>query len=663
MFQNISEQIEQDDIEDNIDNKKGNWKIIIKNMVKPQNILLYIIAILISTVSIMNGQAPFGLAILAASISNGTVAFPVFIATIIGTIIGFGKEGTLSYLLNAFVFLGLILLIKPKRHIESRNERQKIGKHLVTAIFLVQAFQIFSASFTVGKVLETILNCTIVYIFYKIFVNSMPVIKELGKSKVFTAEEAIGASLLMAIAICAINPISIYGFSIRNILCILLVITLAWRNGLLIGTTAGVTLSVVLNLIGFGEPILIAVYAVSGMIAGILGRIGKLGLVITIVTGIVAITLIDEIAYLNYIKEVIISAIFLLVFPKNININVEDIIGKTKLLPVTRENRLGENKEAICKLNSMSQTIDEIAKSYEEAAATVVDGQEENKEKNREIFIEDLKFNLEAISENMLYEDIVETENGIASDIFEVLVKKGEIEREDLIKIFENHNSYIMGVEDQEIERQTEKEIYQVVKNINYTYQVSKVNFIWKQKVSQNNKIVSEQLSNVSKVINNMAKEMTTTKEEAEKSKKAKFKLSIGTSKTTKNQSTMSGDCSTQMKLTDGKYLLAISDGMGTGEKARRSSKKAINMLENLLESGFNKEESIKLINSALNTNIEDDMYATLDISILDLNTGNVEFVKNGACPTYIKTKRKSTNSKRKLITSRNGKQSTISII
>ena len=30
-------------------------------------------------------------------------------------------------------------------------------------------------------------------------------------------------------------------------------------------------------------------------------------------------------------------------------------------------------------------------------------------------------------------------------------------------------------------------------------------------------------------------------------------------------------------------------------------------------------------------------MYATLDIEILDLFNGNMEFIKNGACPTYIK--------------------------
>ena len=35
--------------------------------------------------------------------------------------------------------------------------------------------------------------------------------------------------------------------------------------------------------------------------------------------------------------------------------------------------------------------------------------------------------------------------------------------------------------------------------------------------------------------------------------------------------------------------------------------------------------------------NANEDMYATLDIAILDLYEGKIECVKNGACPTYIK--------------------------
>lgn len=115
------------------------------------------------------------------------------------------------------------------------------------------------------------------------------------------------------------------------------------------------------------------------------------------------------------------------------------------------------------------------------------------------------------------------------------------------------------------------------------------------------------------------------------------YNLNVGIARAKKYDSPVSGDTSLQTKLNDGKYLLAISDGMGSGPEARKSSKIAIKMLERMLTSGFKKDVSIKMINSTLSANNDEDMYATLDILILDLYQGNIEFIKNGACPTYIK--------------------------
>ena len=65
-----------------------------------------------------------------------------------------------------------------------------------------------------------------------------------------------------------------------------------------------------------------------------------------------------------------------------------------------------------------------------------------------------------------------------------------------------------MGIEDDEIRKRVEKNIFQVVKAVNYTYEVSKINFIWKQKVSENHKTMSEQLEKVSQVIESLADDM-----------------------------------------------------------------------------------------------------------------------------------------------------------
>ena len=119
-----------------------------------------------------------------------------------------------------------------------------------------------------------------------------------------------------------------------------------------------------------------------------------------------------------------------------------------------------------------------------------------------------------------------------------------------------------------------------------------------------------------------------------------KFIMQVGSSKISKDDSKASGDSNLQMRLEDGKYILAISDGMGTGELARENSKIVIKKLKALIENGFEKEDSINLINSALSLKAQADEYATLDMCVLDLFEGNASFVKNAACNTYIKNKK-----------------------
>ena len=121
---------------------------------------------------------------------------------------------------------------------------------------------------------------------------------------------------------------------------------------------------------------------------------------------------------------------------------------------------------------------------------------------------------------------------------------------------------------------------------------------------------------------------------------KDKFSVQIGLAHATKAGSSMSGDSNVQTRLDDGKYLIAISDGMGSGKDAKKSSQVAVNMLSRMLSSGFDKDTSLELINSSMYINSKEDSYATLDVAILDLFVGNMEFMKNGACPTFIKNKR-----------------------
>ena len=63
-------------------------------------------------------------------------------------------------------------------------------------------------------------------------------------------------------------------------------------------------------------------------------------------------------------------------------------------------------------------------------------------------------------------------------------------------------------------------------------------------------------------------------------------------------------------------------------------------LFEDFMESGFDKETSVKLINSALllksSCDISEESFSTLDICAIDLHDGRAEFLKVGASSTFI---------------------------
>lgn len=115
------------------------------------------------------------------------------------------------------------------------------------------------------------------------------------------------------------------------------------------------------------------------------------------------------------------------------------------------------------------------------------------------------------------------------------------------------------------------------------------------------------------------------------------FKVITGVARISKNDKYVSGDNYTFINTGDGKYISALSDGMGTGHKACVQSKATISLIEQFMESGFDKDTTVKLINSILVLRSNDDSFATIDMSVVDLYEGEVEFVKVGAAPTFIK--------------------------
>lgn len=281
MFQNIAKDFEYTESQENKDvklDKKDNMKRVLYNVLTKENIVLYIICFLISTVNFRLDSninlSVFGLAILAAAMSNGIPIGIIYIICGIGTYVGSGLEGLLSYIFSSLVLFASIYIIRPKV-VNETNEKRRIGPHLFLSTLAISLIPLFFNTFLLYDFLISIMISIAIYIFYKIFSNSITVIKDYMNKKAYSIEEVIGASLLVAIAVLALEPIQIFGFSLKNICSILLVLILGWKHGILVGGGAGITIGVVLGIISDGEPIMVASYAIAGLVAGLFNKFGR----------------------------------------------------------------------------------------------------------------------------------------------------------------------------------------------------------------------------------------------------------------------------------------------------------------------------------------------------------------------------------------------------
>lgn len=117
------------------------------------------------------------------------------------------------------------------------------------------------------------------------------------------------------------------------------------------------------------------------------------------------------------------------------------------------------------------------------------------------------------------------------------------------------------------------------------------------------------------------------------------FHAVYGVSRRAKDGAEVSGDNFSCLEKEDGEMVLSLSDGMGSGEGACRESELVVDLLERFIEAGFTKETAIKMLNSAMVIRGEDEQYSTVDISAVNLYTGEASFYKIGASATYIRHK------------------------
>ena len=109
-----------------------------------------------------------------------------------------------------------------------------------------------------------------------------------------------------------------------------------------------------------------------------------------------------------------------------------------------------------------------------------------------------------------------------------------------------------------------------------------------------------------------------------------KLDAAFGVAYAVKKGEKVSGDTHSVIRINEHSFLMALSDGMGSGMYARKVSEAAISLIEAFYRAEMPADTVLRTINKLLSFN-RDERFACIDIAAVNLETGRADFVKIGS--------------------------------
>ncbi len=661
------------------------------------NFLILICAFMLGNSSISVGL-PLGAVFYAACYGNTGFKLLTALAVFIGAVV----QGSLETIfINGACMLLFSVLCAPLRNKISIGVSFKAAVILFVCVLIPQLMLSALRGYLLFDILKAVFCAFISLVLYFIFIFCIPMIAGTSKKTVPDSEEVISTAVTAALVLSGMGTVLLLGFSIRNIICVFVLLLFSYKCGAGIGAASGAVIGLIISISAESTPSVAGTYALCGMLAGILGKLGKIGTALGFILGnmILVIYFNGTIESMLLLKEIMAAAIIFCLIPNKV---ISKLTSPFIRVVAELEDRRGYSQRirdiTVERLTKFSKAFLDLSKTFAHIAGTGTPAEKH-----------DINILFDTVADRICRDcslcmhcwerDFYETYQ-VMFNIVEKLEMRGRVDECDV-------PSYFLDMCPR---------INDFVNAVNNMYELFKVNVVWKSKLAESRIVISRQFEGMSRVITGLAREInmkvcflssledtiatslgkwnTKAREViAYKNVWGKYEVSIyhstcagarkcistiekvvseavgrkmvrendsccagrngicllklveaedlklttAISRLPKSGSKVSGDSFSFMNNGNGKYTLALSDGMGSGHSAAVQSKATVDMLESFLESGFDKDMAINLINSVLVLGSEEDVTCTIDMSIVDLFSGEVEFVKIGAAPTFIR--------------------------
>lgn len=597
---------------------------------------------------------------------------------------------------------GMILFLGIQKLVESwgKGELSYTPFIVFTVVLLSKVVATFFIEWTSYNLMMATAEASLSLVLTLIFVQSLPLLTTNKRTQPLKNEEVVCLVILLASVMTGTVGWMMMGLSLEHILSRYAILVFAFAAGGAIGATVGVVTGLILSLANLEAMVQLSLLAFSGLLGGLLKEGKKIGVAVGLLIGTLLMGLyVGEVILWKTLNESFMAIMLFFVTPKILLTKI------SKYIPGTQEHnnvQLDYSKRlrdvTANKVGQFSQVFHQLAHSFSSQPQNV----EEEKDRNVDLFLSEVteKTCQVCFKKEQCWERKFDDTYRLMNELYETIEVQGEIKKPHMFVEWSKH-----CVKSHKVIEVMEKEFEQV-----------KTNLLYKKKMNESRRLVADQLSGVSQVMNNFALEIqregeahhvqeqqvldaleglglsiryveilsldegnidieisqpmchgrdecakivapllsdiigetiTVTKKECDFYKdgyckmslcSAKaFKINTGIASAAKGGGWVSGDNYNTMEVGNGKYAIAISDGMGNGERAYLESNETLSLLQQILQSGIEEMVAIKSINSVLSLRSSEEVFSTLDLAMIDLQNAKTKFLKIGSTPSFVK--------------------------
>ena len=444
------------------------------------------------------------------------------------------------------------------------------------------------------------------------FITVAPLVKS-PQRRLGQAEMA-SLCILAASATAGVSEIRIGPVELRNIVGSFVTLSLAHAGGAGIGAAAGACVGLVGALSRPMTPGLVGTQALAGLAAGILKSAGKVGSITGFALGALALTVPVE-STMGLTKLVIEIAVAGGAFlATRLPRQVVWMLGQNDQEHAPQGPKLGET--IAIRLHEFARILRELSRSYSHIAASDSGDRE-------------LPWHFERLAHRVC-EPCEKYRTCWNGSFFK---KYGALT--ELLKRVEA--SAVLKPEDlpPEFREDCPRGSYMVLA-ITYVADLMNAHRVWMSRAGEVKDVMALQLRGISEVVDGLAGEVRVMPlPPLDRPREMDYEISIA--RKAKTGSIICGDSVLHKETSEQKLVLILSDGMGTGPSAALESKATVALLDQLLDNGFDPDLAVEVASSFVRLKFPEDTFATVDMALVDLATGEGEFIKRSAAPSFIK--------------------------